>query len=94
VVRPRTRRGARRSCPLAVEILSPSSRIYDHEFKRDAYFALGVQQVWLVDQRDMTIELCRQRGPGDVFRDTVQWRVPTADLIVSLSLREIFAGIE
>lgn len=34
---------------LAVEILIPSSRIYDRGFKRDAYFALGVQQVWLVD---------------------------------------------
>src|SRR5690349_8530990 len=34
---------------LAVEVLSRSSRIYDREIKRDAYFALGVQQVWLVD---------------------------------------------
>ena len=34
---------------LAVEVLSRSSRVYDREFKRDAYFALGLQQVWLVD---------------------------------------------
>jgi Uma2 family endonuclease len=79
---------------LAVEIFSPSSRIYDHDFKRDAYFALGVQQMWLVDGRDKTVELCCQRGTGDVVRDRVRWRVPTVDLMVSLSLREIFAGIE
>jgi len=28
---------------LAVEVLSPSSRIYDREFKCDAYFAMGVR---------------------------------------------------
>ena len=38
---------------LAVEVLSRSSRIYDREFKRDAYFALGVDQVWLVDWREV-----------------------------------------
>ena len=30
---------------LAVEVLSRSSQVYDREFKMDAYFALGVQQV-------------------------------------------------
>jgi Uma2 family endonuclease len=34
---------------LAVEVLSPSTRIYDTEWKRQAYQALGVQAVWLVD---------------------------------------------
>lgn len=53
-----------------------------------------IQQIWLVDGRNKTVEICRQRGPGDAVRDTVRWRVPATDLIVLLSLREIFAGIE
>jgi Uma2 family endonuclease len=35
---------------LAVEMLSRSSKIYDRDCKKDAYFALGVRQVWLVDR--------------------------------------------
>jgi Uma2 family endonuclease len=79
---------------LAVEVLSRSSRIYDREFKRDAYFALGVKEVWLVDRRDKSVEVCRTRGAGEVVRDTIRWQVPTLDLIVSISLDEIFAGLE
>ena len=56
---------------LAVEVLSPSSRVYDREFKRDAYLALGVRQVWLVDLRDRSVEVCRGAAdfvrPGHVF---------------------------
>lgn len=44
---------------LAVEVLSRSSQVYDREFKRDAYFALGVQQVWLVDWHDELVEVSR-----------------------------------
>lgn len=79
---------------LAIEVLSPSSRIYDREFKRDAYFALGVQQVWLVDRVDKSVEICHERGAGEIVRDTIRWSVPTLDLIVSISLAEVFAGIE
>ena len=41
---------------LAVEVLSRGSRIYDREFKRDAYFVLGVSQVWLVDIEKKVVE--------------------------------------
>jgi Uma2 family endonuclease len=79
---------------LAIEILSRSSRVYDREFKRDAYFALGVQQVWLVDRTHKSVEVCREPGAGESVRDTIRWRVPTPDLIVPISLAEVFAGIE
>jgi Uma2 family endonuclease len=78
---------------LAVEILSRSSRMYDREFKRDAYLALGVLEVWLVDFRDRSVEVCRRRGPGDIVRDTIRWRVPAHDLVVALELSEVFAGL-
>jgi Uma2 family endonuclease len=78
---------------LAVEILSRSSRVYDREFKRDAYFALGVQQVWLVDWRDGSVEQCRSRGVSETVRDVIRWRVPAGDHVVPIELNEIFTGL-
>jgi Uma2 family endonuclease len=76
---------------LAVEIFSRSSRIYDREFKRDAYFALGLQQVWLVDWRDRSVEVCAAKGKSSVVRDTIRWRIAGAD--VAINLLEVFAGL-
>lgn len=44
---------------LAVEVFSPSSRLYDRDFKRVAYLALGVAEVWLVDVVAKTVEVHR-----------------------------------
>lgn len=79
---------------LAVEVFSPASRIYDRDFKRDAYLALGVQQVWLVDCENRTVEVCRARENSEIVRDTIRWGVPDVDVIVSVDLGEIFAGID
>jgi Uma2 family endonuclease len=76
---------------LAVEIFSRSSRIYDREFKRDAYFALGLHQVWLVDWRDRSVEVCAAKGTSDVLRDTIRWRVAGAD--IAIDLHELFEGL-
>ena len=78
---------------LAVEVLSRSSRFYDREFKRDAYFALGVQQVWLVDIEDRSVDVWRSRAEHEVVRDVIRWPVPTTDLVVAIDLAEVFAGL-
>lgn len=78
---------------LAVEVLSPSSRVYDREFKRDVYLALGVREVWLVDPSDRSVEVCRGVGESEMVRDVVRWRVPGTDTQVSIELDEIFAGL-
>jgi len=78
---------------LAVEILSRSSRVYDREFKRDAYLALGVREVWLVDVRDRSIEVCTQPGEGRLVRDAVTWSMPDGDVSVHVELAELFDGI-
>lgn len=78
---------------LAVEVLSRSSRIYDHEFKRDAYFALGVRQVWLVDRQTKTVELSVAPHSSEAVRDTIRWRVPEVGVVVAISLEEVFAGL-
>jgi len=79
---------------LAVEVLSRSSKIYDREFKKDAYFALGVQQVWLVDRWTKSIEAWRSPGSKKVVRDTLRWRAPQGDAALALELAEVFAGID
>ena len=78
---------------LAVEVLSRSSRVYDREFKRDAYFALGVQQVWLVDWRDAVVEVCTALGKTRSVRDEIVWHVPAADVTLRLRVAELFSGI-
>jgi Uma2 family endonuclease len=76
---------------LAVEVLSRSSRVYDREFKRDAYFALGLERVWLVDWRDRSVEVCTGKGRSRVVRDRIRWRVAETEVVVDL--REVFAGL-
>ena len=78
---------------LAVEVLSRSSRMYDREFKRDAYFALGVREVWLVDRWAKVVEVCRRRGPGKKVRSTLRWRVASAGIMVTVDLGEVFAAV-
>ncbi|MEO8561690.1 MAG: Uma2 family endonuclease [bacterium] len=78
---------------LAVEVLSRSSHVYDREFKRDAYLALGVREVWLVDVRDRSIEVCVRRGAGRVVRDALSWSAPDGELSVHVELAELFADI-
>lgn len=78
---------------LVVEVLSRSSRAYDRLFKRDAYFVLGVPQVWLVDITDRSVEVWRSRTEHETVRDVIRWRVPTLDLVVPIDLVEVFAGL-
>ena len=79
---------------LAVEVYSPSSRVYDRDFKRDAYLALGVGEVWLVDCDDRSVEVSRVRGESVIERDAVIWQVPTLVLDVRIDLSQVFAEIE
>lgn len=79
---------------LAVEVLSRSSRVYDRQFKRDAYFALGVPQVWLVDITDRSVDVWHAREAHELVRDVIHWRVPTLDVVVPIALAEVFAGID
>jgi Uma2 family endonuclease len=79
---------------LAVEVLSRSSRVYDRETKRDAYVALGVQEVWLVDRWKKVVEVSRARGPAELVRDVLHWRMPTLGRTIEISLSDIFEGFE
>ena len=66
----------RTTADLVVEVISPGSAIYDRNTKADTYAALGVRELWLVDEHNGTIEvrtLDRDRlMPGDVRSGTEQ----------------------
>ena len=42
---------------LVIEIISPSTAIYDRNTKADTYAALGVKELWLVDEASGIIEV-------------------------------------
>lgn len=76
---------------LAVEVLSRSSRVYDREFKRDAYLDLGVQEVWLVDIDRRTIGVTRERGAEVIVRDELVWQSPVGVNVV-VNVEALLAG--
>jgi Uma2 family endonuclease len=47
----------RQSADLVIEVVSPTSAIYDRTTKADTYAALGVRELWLVDQAQETVEV-------------------------------------
>ena len=47
---------------LVIEVISPSSAIYDRNTKADTYAALGVKELWLVDEALGIIELRTLEG--------------------------------
>lgn len=47
---------------LVIEIISPGSAIYDRNTKADTYAALGVKELWLVDEGSGIIEVRALKG--------------------------------
>ncbi len=79
---------------LAVEVSGRGSRVYDREFKRDAYLALGVGEVWLVDLYDRRVLVSRQGGPKDVPQsEHLVWHPREMPGPLTIDLRSIFAGL-
>ena len=54
----------RDTADLVVEVISPGSAIYDRNTKADTYGALGVRELWLIDESAETVEVRRQTGGG------------------------------
>lgn len=49
---------------LVVEVISPSTAVYDRTTKADTYAALGVGELWLIDTQKQTIEQRVLGGAG------------------------------
>jgi len=54
----------RTSADLVIEVISPGSAIYDRNTKADTYGALGVAELWLVDETSKTVEVRNLTGNG------------------------------
>jgi Uma2 family endonuclease len=54
----------RDTADLVIEVISPGSAIYDRNTKADTYGALGVRELWLIDEAAQTVEVRRQTGTG------------------------------
>jgi Uma2 family endonuclease len=63
---------------LVIEVISPESAIYDRNTKADTYAALGVKELWLVDEASGIIEIRTlegdRYGPSVVLERTDQLR--------------------
>ena len=61
----------RTTADLVIEVISPGSAIYDRNTKADTYAALGVKELWLVDEIKETVEVRTLRGDrygdGELF---------------------------
>lgn len=77
---------------LAVEVYSPSSRIYDHDFKRPTYLSLGVRETWMIDPREQTIAVTRIGHEEFTVRDRLTWQPAECPLPFELELAELLRG--
>ena len=85
---------------LAVEVISPGSRVYDTEFKLDAYLRLGVESVWLVDPETRELRV-RDKGAAESLvlgdGDTLRWRPAALAKVlatpVEIDVSALFHGI-
>ena len=61
----------RTTADLVIEVISPGSAIYDRNTKADTYAALGVTELWLIDEIKETVEVRTLRGDrygdGELF---------------------------
>jgi Uma2 family endonuclease len=79
---------------LAVEVLSPSSRLYDREVKRGAYLALGVEEYWIADPGDCSVEVwSRARSETRRATDLLVWQPTALGREIVIDLRQVFRGV-
>jgi Uma2 family endonuclease len=80
---------------LAAEVFSPSSRVYDRAYKRDAYLSLGVREVWLVDLDERAVFVSRGGEAGRDVRHAGQLLWTPAELRepLAIDVASLFQGI-
>ena len=78
---------------LAVEIYSRSSRRYDHDYKRDAYLALGVREVWLIDRRERSVLVSTEAKRDRRITEVLTWHPPELGDAFSLPLDQLFVDL-
>jgi len=54
----------RTTADLVIEVISPGSAVYDGNTKADTYKALGIRELWLIDETRETVEILSQTNSG------------------------------
>lgn len=80
---------------LAVEVSGRASRIYDRDFKRDAYLRLGVREVWRVDLAERRVYRSRaDQAPEVPFVDRLEWHPPELANALVLEVPALFGRMQ
>jgi Uma2 family endonuclease len=80
---------------LVVEVLSPSTRVYDRNYKVNAYLAMGIGEVWLVDPRERAVDVHRAVGESPTrVTDVLRWQVPGAAEPLVLDVAALFGDAD
>ena len=80
---------------LAVEGSGRDSRVYDRDYKANAYLDIGVREVWRLDLRDRSIYVSRPGGPPDVpHGERLVWHPHEMPAPLVLDVRALFRGYQ
>ncbi len=83
----------RTTADLVVEVISPGSAIYDRNTKTDTYGALGIVELWLLDEEGETLEVRNQKESRLVSSGTFEKDETVVSLVfpkLELAVREVF----
>jgi Uma2 family endonuclease len=79
---------------LAVEVSGKGSRVHDREYKRDAYLAVGVIEVWRVELATQTIFVSSLGAEKDVpHPNTLTWRSPGSGRELRIDVAALFRDV-
>ena len=71
------------------------SRVYDRDFKRDAYLRLGVREFWRLDLQERRLYQSLPDGPTETpFVDRVTWHPPEMAEPLILAIPPLFGSSE
>ncbi|MBM4188061.1 MAG: Uma2 family endonuclease [Gemmatimonadetes bacterium] len=78
---------------LAIEVSGSGSRIYDRDYKRTSYLAVGIPEVWRVELEAR--KLFRHRAGEDECEvgDRVLWRSPGSGRELEVRVADLFTGL-
>ncbi|MEO8451991.1 MAG: Uma2 family endonuclease [Gemmatimonadota bacterium] len=80
---------------LAAEVSGVGSRVYDRDYKRDAYLDMGVREVWRLDLSDRVIYVSRPGEPADVpYGERLEWHPPEMPAPFVLEVPALFHGYQ
>ncbi len=79
---------------LVVEVSGRGSRIYDREFKRPAYLAAGVRELWRVDLKERCVFVSTAAKPDERREDQkVEWQPPEGRAALVVDVPTLFEGV-